>query len=89
MYLHKTPPTQPQNTPFPGLNLKVGKMNYPQKLDSIWAKCLKSGEFFSRSGNFIIIHWTWDVECSQQTSLGQAVFSLASPLSIRCGIACC
>ena len=28
MYVHKTPPIRPQNTPFPGLNLKVGKMNY-------------------------------------------------------------
>ena len=28
MYLHKTPPTPPQNTPLPGLNLKKVKMNY-------------------------------------------------------------
>ena len=28
MYVHKTPPTPPQNTPFSGLNLKVGKTNY-------------------------------------------------------------
>ena len=28
MYKHKTPPTPPQNTPFPGLNLKVGKTHY-------------------------------------------------------------
>ena len=28
MYLHKTPQNPPQNTCFPGLNLKVGKMNY-------------------------------------------------------------
>ena len=37
--------SQPQNTPFPGLNLKVGKMNYSQgKLDTNWAKCLKSAQ---------------------------------------------
>ena len=28
MYIHKTSPTPPQNTPLPGLNSKVGKMNY-------------------------------------------------------------
>ena len=28
MYVHKTSPTPPQNTPFPSLNLKVSKMNY-------------------------------------------------------------
>ena len=28
MYVHRTPRSQPQNTPFPGLNLKVDKMNY-------------------------------------------------------------
>ena len=37
MYIHKTP----QNTPFPGLNLKLGKMNYSLgNLDSKWAKNL-------------------------------------------------
>ena len=55
----QTPPAQPQNTPFPGLILKVGKMNCCLgKLDPIWAKCLKSGQNFSRSGQmflFIII----------------------------------
>ena len=52
MYKHKTPPSPPQNSPFPDLNLKVGKMNLP-----VWAirtpieqKCLKSGQNFSRSG---------------------------------------
>ena len=34
---------------------------------------IESEEIFSRSGNFIIIHWTWDVEWSQQTNVGQAV----------------
>ena len=28
MYVHKTPPNPTPNTPFSGLNLKVGKMNY-------------------------------------------------------------
>ena len=28
MYIQKTTPTPPQNTPFPVLNLKLGKMNY-------------------------------------------------------------
>ena len=40
MYEHKTPP--PQNTPFPGLILKVGKMNYCLgklgKMFEKWAK---------------------------------------------------
>ena len=69
MYVHKTPPNPPQNTlfpglnlkvgkihpkktPFPGLNLKVGKMNYSlDNLDPKWAKCVKSGQNFSRSGH--------------------------------------
>ena len=39
MYEHGTPPAPPQNTPFPGLILKVGKMNYCLgKMDPIWAK---------------------------------------------------
>ena len=53
MYVQKTPPTPPQNTPFPALNLKVGKMNYSLgKVDPTGnlAKCLKSGQNFSRSG---------------------------------------
>ena len=52
MYVHKTPPTPLQNTVFPGLNLKVGKINYRLgRMDSNWAKleCLKSGQNFSRS----------------------------------------
>ena len=35
MYVHKTPPTPPQNTPH-------------------WAKCLKSGQNFSRSKQFFV-----------------------------------
>ena len=54
---HKTPPSPPQNTPFPGLNLKVGKMNYSLgNLDPNWAKCLKSGQNFSRSGKKKLNH---------------------------------
>ena len=38
----QTPPTPPQNTPFPGLNLKMGKMNFSLgNLDPIWAICSK------------------------------------------------
>ena len=57
MYEHETPPAPPQNTPFPGLILKVGKMNYCLgKMDPIWAKCLKSGQNVSRSGQIFFIH---------------------------------
>ena len=43
------------NYPFPGLKLKVGKTNYcPSKMDLKWAKCLKVGQNFSRSGNFLL-----------------------------------
>ena len=59
MYIHKTPPTPSQNTPFSGLNLKVGKRNYRLgNLDPNWAKCLKSGQNFSRSGQKKFIHRT-------------------------------
>ena len=45
MYVHKTPPTAPQNTPFPGLILRVGKTNYCLgKMDPIWAIHKKSGQ---------------------------------------------
>ena len=41
-------------TPFLA-KLKVGKTNYcPGKMDLKWAKCLKSGQNFSRSGNFLL-----------------------------------
>ena len=47
MYVHKTPPSPPQNNPFLGLHLKVGEMNYRLgHLDPKWAKCLKSGQNF-------------------------------------------
>ena len=43
--------------PFPGLKLKVGKMNYGLgKMDPKWAKCLKSGQNLSRSGQKTFIH---------------------------------
>ena len=51
MYIHKTPPNPFQNTPFPVVNLKVGKMNYSLgQVDPNWAKCLKKGQNFSRIG---------------------------------------
>ena len=59
MHEHKTPPAPPQNTSSPVLILKVGKMNYCLgKMDPIsgWAKCLKSEQNFSRSGQKKIIH---------------------------------
>ena len=57
MYEHKTPPTPPQNTPFPSLNMKVGQINYILGiLDPKWAKCLKSGQNFSRNGQKKNIH---------------------------------
>ena len=64
MYEHETPPAPPQNTPFPGLILKVGKMNYRLgKMDPIWAKCLKSVQNFSRSGQKNLLY--------EQSSLGR------------------
>ena len=46
-YIHKTPPIPPQNTPFPGLKLRLGKMNYCLgKMDPNWAKYLKNGQNF-------------------------------------------
>ena len=51
MYVRKTPPNPPQNTPFPALNLKVSKMNFSLgKMNPNWAKCLKERQNVSRSG---------------------------------------
>ena len=52
MYVYKTPPSPPQYTPFPGLNLKVGKMNYSLgKMDPNCAKYLKKkGKTFLEVG---------------------------------------
>ena len=51
MYVHKTSPTLLQNTPFPGLNLKMGKMSYCLgKMDPNWAKYLKIGQAFLEVG---------------------------------------
>ena len=48
----------PPNTPFAGLKLKVGKINYNLgNLDPNWPKCLKSGQYFSRSGQKHFFHW--------------------------------
>ena len=63
VYIHKTPPTPLQITPFAGLNLKVSKMNYSLgKMGPNWAKCLKSGQIFSRSQQifcFHSVHYVW------------------------------
>ena len=95
MYEHETPPAPPQNTPFPGLILKVGKMNYCLgKMDPIWAKCLKSGQNFSRSGQKKFIHaqepksrrhslshsQPFTSPCSKEVSLTNS-FSLSWPRS--------
>ena len=57
MYIHKTPPTPPQNTIFPCLKLKVGEINCCLgKMYPVCAKCLKIGQIFSRSGQKKIIH---------------------------------
>ena len=46
---------QPLNTPFSGLNLKVGKLNYHLgNLDPNWAKCLKSGQLFYKWAKIFI-----------------------------------
>ena len=53
----QTSPKPSRNTPFPGLNLNVGKMKYSLgNLDPNWAKCLKSGQNVSRSGQNVFIH---------------------------------
>ena len=50
MYVNQTPRSPPQNTSFHDLNLKVGKINYSLcNFDPNCAKCLKSGQIFSRS----------------------------------------
>ena len=59
MYIHKTDPTPPQNTPFPGLNLKVGKMNYSlSKMDPSpqLGKMFEKRTKISRSGQLKFIH---------------------------------
>ena len=48
MYVHITPPSPPQSTPFPGMNFSLGKM------DPNWAKCLKSGQTFLEVGKFVL-----------------------------------
>ena len=60
-FVHKTPPTPPQNIPFPGLNWKEGIMNYhlgkmrPQLLVYVW-KVDKA--LLIASLNLSIIHWS-------------------------------
>ena len=55
MYVHKTPPTPSKNTPFPGLILKMGKMNYCLgKIDPNMANFFKSCQTFLEVGNFYL-----------------------------------
>ena len=56
-HLTKHPQCPTQNTPFPDLNLKVGKINYSMgKMDPNWPKCLKSRQNCFRSGKKNIHH---------------------------------
>ena len=67
----------PQPTPKHPLSWPdfVGKMNYRLgKMDPIWAKCLKSGQNFSRSGQKKFIH-------QDAHSVGQGLTVTAAPTS--------
>ena len=66
----KHPQNPSQNTPFPGLNSKVGKLSYsPGKLFPNWAICLKSGQNFS---NKKLIHHVYrDADGRVPCGLGQ------------------
>ena len=67
----------PKNTPFPVLNLKVGKMNYNLgNLDPNWAKHLKSEQNFSRN---IHVRGTHKCETCHFTFLARQPFFI--PLS--------
>ena len=58
IYMHKIFPTPPQYTPFPGLNLKMGKMNCSVgNLDPNLAKWLKSGQNVSKSEQKKLFIW--------------------------------
>ena len=89
MYILKTPQAPPQNNPFPGLNLKGGKMNYSLgKLDPNWAKCLKSGQNFSRSGQKKNVHpsepsTSWVIENISNINICVSTLTVShlSPLS--------
>ena len=57
----------------PGLNLKVGKMNYSlDNLDPIWTICSKSGQNFSRSGQNKFIHALIDQQSGAAVDAGNA-----------------
>ena len=62
MYVHKTPPSPPQNTPFPGLNLKVGIMNYSLGNSDPNRAKWKVGKTFLKWAKKII-HLTVDSTC--------------------------
>ena len=65
-------PSPPQNTPFPGLTLKVGKMNHRLgNLDPNWAKCLKSGQNVSRPGQKKFIHSVTDLNKFESAYFGE------------------
>ena len=59
-YIHKTPPIPPQNTPFPGLKLRVGKMNYCLgKIFEKWAKLSRKTVWSPNIPNLVLRQvWT-------------------------------
>ena len=60
MYKHKSLPAPAQNTPFPSLNLKAGKMNYRLgNLHPNWAICFKVAKTFLEVGkkNYSYLDW--------------------------------
>ena len=58
MYLHKTPQSPPQNTPFSGLHLKVGKLYSGQ---NVW----KVGKTFPEVGKFFFSYVSWNENAHQ------------------------
>ena len=55
----KHPTTPPQNTPFPGLNLKVGKINWAKMFEK-WAKLFEKGaNFFFPMNSYATFHDLW------------------------------
>ena len=72
MYVHKTLQIPPQNTPFPGLNLKVGKMNYNLgKFDPNWEICSKHKQTFLEVGKKKLFCPGWTCSAKGYHGYGQ------------------